>query len=197
MGFYGKKVAFVIGNGESRRPVKLDFLREQGVIFGCNALYRDFYPDVLVSLDEKMTKEILDSHYPGCHIYKAENKSKIGTFLVNQDGVKITLNKGWSSGATAAFLAASSVEFEDIYLIGFDLFKTEVVNNMYKDTLNYTSSKNPPISTVQFRTQIGAVMKNAPYKHFIWVNDYHQKIWTEVKNYSLMTVGEFKEKFGC
>ena len=197
MGFYGKKVAFVIGNGESRKPIQLDYLREQGVIFGCNALYRDFYPDVLVSLDEKMTQEILDAKYPGCHIYKSENKSKLGVFLVDQDGKKITLNKGWSSGATAAFLAASTVEFEDIYLIGFDLFRTEKVNNMYKDTLNYASSKNQPISTVQFRMQIGHVMKNSPYKHFIWVNDYHKNIWSEAKNYSLMTVQEFKEKFNC
>lgn len=197
MGYYGKKTAFIIGNGESRKPIKLDFLREKGIIYGCNALYRDFYPDVLVSLDKAMTKEILDSHYPGCHIYKSDNQSKLGLFLVDQDGNKVTLNKGWSSGATAAFLAASCVEFDNIYLIGFDVFKTQEVNNIYKDTKNYVSSTNKPISTVQFREQLGHVMKNAPYKHFIWVNDYHKEIWPYTKNYSLMTVKEFKDKFGC
>lgn len=196
MGFYGKKVAFIIGNGESRKPIKLDFLREQGVIYGCNALYRDFYPDILVSLDVKMTNEIFDSGYKGCHIYK-DFKTKNQTFLVNQKGEKVTKDKGWSSGSTAAFLAASCVEFKEIYLIGFDFFKTDFVNNVYKDTSNYVKSNSKPISTVFFREQIKNIMKHSPYKKFIWVNDLYKKIWTDVSNYDIMKVNEFKEKFGC
>ena len=195
MGFYGKKTAFIIGNGESRKPVNLNFLREQGIIYGCNALYRDFYPDVLVSLDDAMTKEILDANYEGCHIHKDE--SKLGVFLVDQEGNRITLNKGWSSGATAAFLAASCVEFEDIYLLGFDVYKTRFVDNVYKGTLNYVSASAKPINTVQFREQLGKVMKNAPYKHFIWVTDFGEKVWDYTKNCDLMKVADFKDKFGC
>ena len=196
MGFYGKKVAFIIGNGESRKPIKLDFLREQGVIYGCNALYRDFYPDILVSLDVKMTNEIFDSGYKGCHIYK-DLKTKNQTFLINQNGEKVTVDKGWSSGSTAAFLAASCVEFKEIYLIGFDFFKTDFVNNVYKGTPNYVKSNSRPISTVFFREQIKTIMKNSPYKKFIWVNDLYKKIWTDVSNYDIMKVNKFKEKFGC
>jgi hypothetical protein len=45
--------AFIIGNGPSRTPIDLNALSEQeGIIIGCNALYRDFAGfDFLVSID--------------------------------------------------------------------------------------------------------------------------------------------------
>ena len=50
--------AFIIGNGVSRKGFDLEQLRGKGVIYGCNALYRDFMPDVLVATDDKMREEI-------------------------------------------------------------------------------------------------------------------------------------------
>ena len=58
-------VAFIIGNGPSRQQVKLDKL--EGTTFGCNALYRDFTPDYLVSGDAGVIKEICDQGYPAKH----------------------------------------------------------------------------------------------------------------------------------
>ena len=52
------KRVFCIGNGESRRSIDLRQLREHGKIYGCNALYRDFTPDVLCSVDHGMMHEI-------------------------------------------------------------------------------------------------------------------------------------------
>ena len=46
------KIAFVIGNGQSRSHFNLNTLRGKGTIYGCNALYRDFMPDVLVATDD-------------------------------------------------------------------------------------------------------------------------------------------------
>ena len=51
--------AFVIGNGQSRLQIDLNNLRSKGTIYGCNALYRDFIPDVLVATDCKMSCQIL------------------------------------------------------------------------------------------------------------------------------------------
>ena len=59
------KRVFVIGNGESRRSIDLRQLREHGKIYGCNALYRDFTPDVLVGVDQGIMHEINHSGY--CH----------------------------------------------------------------------------------------------------------------------------------
>ena len=50
--------AFVIGNGLSRVGFDLNTLRGKGTIYGCNALYRDFMPDVLIATDDKIREEI-------------------------------------------------------------------------------------------------------------------------------------------
>jgi len=49
---------FCIGNGESRKGFDLETLRKHGTIYGCNALYRDFMPDVLTSVDHGIMHEI-------------------------------------------------------------------------------------------------------------------------------------------
>ncbi len=50
--------AFCIGNGESRLGFDLERLRPLGKIIGCNALYRDFMPDVIVGVDHGIMHEI-------------------------------------------------------------------------------------------------------------------------------------------
>jgi hypothetical protein len=54
--------AYIIGNGPSRREVHLSEL--EGTTFGCNAIYRDFKPDYLLSGDAGVIKEICASKYP-------------------------------------------------------------------------------------------------------------------------------------
>ena len=54
---------FCIGNGESRKHLDLETLRPYGKIYGCNALYRDFTPDVLVAVDHGICHEIYNSGY--------------------------------------------------------------------------------------------------------------------------------------
>ena len=57
------KTLFVIGNGESRKGFDLEKLRPHGKIYGCNAVYRDFTPDVLVAVDQGISHEIYQSGY--------------------------------------------------------------------------------------------------------------------------------------
>ena len=54
---------FCIGNGESRKDFDLEQVRSLGKIYGCNALYRDFTPDVLIAVDSGIIHEIYDSGY--------------------------------------------------------------------------------------------------------------------------------------
>ena len=56
------RVAWIIGNGPSRKGVDLNDL--DGTTFGCNALYRDFTPDYLLSGDAGVIKEICSTDYP-------------------------------------------------------------------------------------------------------------------------------------
>jgi len=53
-----KKIAFVLGNGESRQNIDPAALTQHGAVYGCNALYRTFSPDVLVATDHGIAREI-------------------------------------------------------------------------------------------------------------------------------------------
>tara|TARA_A100001011_G_scaffold379786_1_gene446241 strand:- start:537 stop:1517 length:981 start_codon:yes stop_codon:yes gene_type:complete len=50
--------AYMIGNGESRKGFDLSRLRNTGKIFGCNALHREFLPDVITAVDHGIMHEI-------------------------------------------------------------------------------------------------------------------------------------------
>ena len=57
--------AFILGNGPSR-PTDIKWLSNlEGDTYGCNALYRDFEPDCLVTTDPAMMREIASSSYSG------------------------------------------------------------------------------------------------------------------------------------
>ena len=49
------KIAFVIGNGTSRRTISFPDLSEKGSTYGCNAIYREFSPDYLIAVEEGAT----------------------------------------------------------------------------------------------------------------------------------------------
>lgn len=53
----------VIGNGNSREDLNLDEINKKAITFGCNALYRNFSPDYLLSVDAPITHEILSTDY--------------------------------------------------------------------------------------------------------------------------------------
>ena len=61
------KKAFCFGNGNSRKELSLKDFRKYGTIIGCNALYRDFSPDILVALDSRISHEIYRSGYAHKH----------------------------------------------------------------------------------------------------------------------------------
>lgn len=52
--------AFIIGNGESRKIFPIENLKSHGIVYGCNAIYRD-HPqlcDKIVAVNEEMYQEI-------------------------------------------------------------------------------------------------------------------------------------------
>ena len=131
---------FCIGNGESRQKIDLHFLKKYGTIYGSNALYRDFTPDILVTCDPMMLEEIIESGF------SKENKvytTEYGYGNVLEKvpkGHKVSLvpfkkiypvNSGWTSIRLAYHLQPE----EQIYMIGFDLFGDR--KNIYDDTRNY------------------------------------------------------------
>ena len=52
--------AFIIGNGESRNIFPIKDLKDKGIIYGCNAIYRD-RPDLcdnIVAVNQEMYDEL-------------------------------------------------------------------------------------------------------------------------------------------
>ena len=79
--------AVVLGNGPSRKSVKLEDLKKERVVYGCNALYRDWEPDFLVANDWRMMLEIIASDYSGRCVFCDFNPLPAETFDVVLDGI--------------------------------------------------------------------------------------------------------------
>ena len=137
-----KKIAFVLGNGTSRKSINLQKLKQHGTVYGCNALYREFAPDHLVCVDTKMIIEISDVGYNNTYsVWSNPNKLTKNTSNINI----MNPNKGWSSGPTAMLLA-SQHNHNEVYLLGFDYVglgsEKEKVNNIYAGTKNYKRTED-------------------------------------------------------
>ena len=127
-------IAFVLGNGESRRGIEINDLMERGTVFACNAVFRTHKPHWLVAVDPKMMLEIAETDYVLQNkVYSNYNNQyeKHKKLLDHVTWSKPSL--GWSSGPTALKLACDK-GYEEIYILGFDYqgLKEDSKNNRYK-----------------------------------------------------------------
>ena len=141
-------IAFVLGNGESRKGILIEDLKKHGTVFACNAVYRTETPDFLVAVDPKMMLEIGETDYiKNNQVWSNYNVQyqKNQKILDHCKWFKPSL--GWSSGPTTLRLACEK-GFKTIYLLGFDYagFNNDKkgagkqFNNLFKDTRNYKKS---------------------------------------------------------
>jgi hypothetical protein len=156
--------AFIIGNGVSRQAVTLELLRPLGKIYGCNALYRDFAPDVLVATDRPISAEIQNSGYP------ANNKFYTRKPVEGQGALKVPHEYyGYSSGPLATGIAAID-QHRLIYMIGFDMGPiNSKFNNVYADTDFYRKSDATPVFTGNWTKQIRRICEDFPKTQFVRV----------------------------
>jgi hypothetical protein len=156
-----ENIAFVLGNGRSRLALDLSQLKESGTVYGCNALYREFSPHVLVSTDPGISEEIQNSGYAKTHIHYTRKP------IADKGSRKIDRNFGFSSGPIALAYAASSLA-ERIYFAGFDLQGIDgKVNNIYSDTPHYKTSQDKATFYGNWVNQIESIIKATPGKRFI------------------------------
>lgn len=182
------KPAFVLGNGKSRLNFDLDLFKKHGKVYGCNALYRDFTPHVLVATDPGISKEIEDSNYPENNIFYTRKPSHPHSKL-------ITKHWGFSSGSVAVKLAAMSGH-QFIYLVGFDLQGINgLVNNVYADTPNYRSSNDKATYFGNWINQIEHIIKEHPNQYFIRIIQDDGIVpfqWLNCENYTNKSIDEFR-----
>ena len=154
--------AFVLGNGVSRLSVDLNQLKPHGRIYGCNALYREFVPDVLISTDKAIAHTIQNSGYAEKHLmYTRKPLPGLGARSVPQSYF------GYSSGPIAVGLAAVDRHLA-VYLIGFDMGPNtnNRFNNVYADTEFYRKSSSLPTFTGNWVRQIVTICRDFPKTSF-------------------------------
>lgn len=156
-------VAFVVGNGTSRKDIDLTQLKRWGKVYGCNALYREFEPDVLVATDAPISEQIQLSGYPGTHCFYTRVPGP-GALAIPDDVHR------YSSGPVATALAAKDGN-SLIYMLGFDMgpSKTGLFNNVYADTEFYKTSESNPTYTGNWARQIVEIAKKYPKVEFVRV----------------------------
>jgi hypothetical protein len=84
--------AFIIGNGESRNIFPIENLKGQGVVYGCNAIYRD-HPtlcDHIVAVSSEMFQELREWHKAGTAKTKLHGPNDICDWNYICDGDKGT-----------------------------------------------------------------------------------------------------------
>ena len=157
--------AFVLGNGVSRQAINLEQLKTLGKIYGCNALYRDFTPDVLIATDRPIAAEIQQSGYP------LKNKFYTRKPLDNLGALKVPKEYyGFSSGPLATGIAAID-QHHLIYLIGFDMGPVagNKFNNLYAGTEFYRAIDATPVFTGNWIKQILTIANDFPKSQFVRV----------------------------
>ena len=112
--------AFVLGNGESRRGIKIADLKQHGTVWACNGVYRTENPDFLVAVDPKMILEIAESDYiKHNQVWSNYNAQYEKNDIVKNHVQWFQPSLGWSSGPTALRMACER-KFKKIYILGFD-----------------------------------------------------------------------------
>ena len=157
--------AFVLGNGVSRQAVDLNQLKTLGTVYGCNAIYREFVPDVLISTDVPISERIQHEGYSQKNVhYTRKPLPDSGSRRIAQKYF------GYSSGPVAVSQAAIDGATA-VYLIGFDLGPTRTgrFNNIYADTEFYKKSSANPTFTGNWARQLQTIMKDYPKISFFRV----------------------------
>ena len=122
-------IAFIIGNGVSRKPIDLHQLKNEGTIFGCNALYRDFPDyDYLISIDNEIIDEVTV-------------EAKDERLIIPPEAERWELNGSGkrSNAGMNAMLEAIRRNHKKLYCLGFDfLVRGDIsTDNIYKNSFAY------------------------------------------------------------
>jgi len=185
--------AFVLGNGVSRQAVDLNQLKTLGTTYGCNAIYREFVPDVLISTDTPISERIQSEGYSQQHVHYTRKP-------LPDSGARRIAQKyfGYSSGPVAVGQAALDGAVA-IYLVGFDMGPTRNgrFNNIYADTEFYKKSSANPTFTGNWVNQLKIIARDFPKTSFFRItSDTTAEIrdLLGVENLAHMTMAEFQNR---
>ena len=186
------KPALVIGNGTSRLNFNLRQLERDYVTYGCNALYRDYIPNVLVSMDIHMVTEILNSRvHHKCKFY-TQHLNDIDLLAGNGEPINFVKTYIATPDSGTAAVELASKNHNTVYIIGFDYHNGQH-NNVYAGTANYNAKQysTPIVQDEKWRSRLANIAKEYSHINYIRVSDdnttYH------VNNLRNISIKQFKE----
>jgi hypothetical protein len=192
--------AYCIGNGPSRKDFDLHRLKASGQTYGCNALYRNFIPDFIFSIDSPVTLEMVkEKVYEKCIHYTPSlevNRYPKG----GPSHLHLTPNNPhWICGNQAIWTAGVHGH-KNIYLLGYDFreYGKNQPNNIYQDTENYGERHSDTVFDGWLK-QFRDMLKLRPYVNYIMVHDnppeymHNVQTGTDMGNSSIMSYKEFEE----
>lgn len=172
----------VLGNGESRTCLELKSFLFNGIVVGCNAIYRDYGVDHLICCDRRMAIEAVSNAPKSTTIYTRERWVELLNRFPNLIAVPPLPYTGtereddpfqWGSGGYA--LLVGCLLSDNISIVGFDLWsKDSKVNNVYKGTQHYSSKDSNAVDPNYWIYQIGKIFQSFPNKRF---TIYNNKDW--------------------
>lgn len=185
-------VAFVLGNGRSRLVLNLEELNQQGPIYACNAIYREYTPDCLVATDPAIARAIQESGYAQTNRFHTRRP-------IEGSGAKSLPKayRGFSSGPNAVAQACMD-GYHVMYLIGFDLGTTDgQFNNVYADTEFYKRITDPPTFSGNWIKQIKQLADEYSNRRFVRVEGPASAFvpgFRDVPNLQTMPMDRFQER---
>jgi hypothetical protein len=159
-------------------------------------MYREFSPHYLIAVDVKMVNEIIASGYHKRHSVWTNPNSG----LASKSNINLfSPHKGWSSGPTALWFAASK-GYKEIYIFGFDYKGIEgKFNNVYADTYNYKRSTDSATFHGNWLSQTEKVIKEFKNTKFYRVIEngafIPDQLGPDLNNLRHLSYKEFGEKY--
>ena len=128
-------------------------------------------------------------------------KEVMRDYYVSWEGDGGPEDPGWSSGATAMYIACKVEKPKTCYLLGMDMFSTtDFINNLYKDTYGYLNADESAVTPQNWVIQMARVMVRYPKIEFIKVNpegngtiSQRMPQWDSLPNVSYMHTKEFSD----
>ena len=191
----------VIGNGESRKALKIEELNLPTV--GYNAIFRDDKVDHLVCCDRRMVREaIKHSNTSQSIIYSRPNWCKeFNVFPVPNLPYVGELRQDdpwhWGTGQYALLVATKYCVMDHIHIVGFDMkSKDGFVNNIYKGSESYDASSKQAVDPSYWIYQNRKIFEHYPKQNFNFYVDQYFKIpegWEEMSNVQILPISDIQK----
>jgi len=167
---------FVLGNGESRLQLDLKALGRCGVVYGCNALYRDYTSDALIAVDGGMMHEIATNGYIYNNLCYFRSWSKIPEYAYDSL-VEDNFFEGWHESLKTE---NEKKHFHNFVMNGTD---PNQIMRLFHTIKQQYEKRNEPFDSDNIRQKLG--------NHHQWITwvDEEDQVLLIPESYSSWSAG--------